>query len=121
MRAGKAMAPGGAAPTLEQVREIAAVEAGRLRDAAGLPGYERRDLLDDLASRLGVLLGSLPDDEFGPLRDLVTLLTGDGTVDQKWAAALAALTAFGGGSESGGSTPSGSGGGPSARKAFWKR
>ncbi|HEX5205401.1 MAG TPA: VIT domain-containing protein [Actinoplanes sp.] len=122
MRAGKAMAPGGAAPTLEQVREIAAVEAGRLRDAAGLPGYERRDLLDDLASRLGVLLGSLPDDEFGPLRELVTLLTGDGTVDQKWAAALAALTAFGGGSESGGSTPSGSGGGgPSARKAFWKR
>ncbi|MFI5890355.1 VIT domain-containing protein [Actinoplanes sp. NPDC051513] len=116
MRAGKAMAPGGAAPTLDQVREIARVEAGRLRDAAGLPAYERRDLLDDLASRLEVLLGSLPGDEFAPLRDLVTVLNGEGAVDEKWAAALTALAAFGGGSGGSG----GSGDHP-ARRAFWKR
>lgn len=146
MRAGKAMAPGGAAPTLEQVREIATVEAGRLRDAAGLPAYERRDLLDDLASRLEVLLGSVPGDEFSPLRDLVTLLNGDTALDEKWAAALTALTAFGGGNASGAETtassgPAGAGtaggsagaagggvGGPRgdavdrpSRKAFWKR
>ncbi|MFF5290500.1 VIT domain-containing protein [Paractinoplanes globisporus] len=115
MRVGKAM-PGGAAPTLDQVREIAAVEAGRLREAAGLAAYERRDLLDDLASRLTVLLGSTPGDEFAPLRDLITALTGDGTLDEKWAAAVAALTAFG----EGAATPGKTAEGPS-RKAFWKR
>ena len=117
MRSGKAIVPGGAVPTLDQVREIATVEAGRLRDAAGLPGYERRDLLDDLTSRLTVLLGSLPGDEFAPLRDLIAELTGDGSLDEKWAAALATLTAFAGGAAP---TPA-----PASeqhsRKQFWKR
>jgi Ca-activated chloride channel family protein len=99
------------------MREIAAVEAGRLREAAGLAAYERRDLLDDLASRLTVLLGSTPGDEFAPLRDLITALTGDGTLDEKWAAALATLTAFG----EGAATPPGKTADGPSRKAFWKR
>ncbi|MCU7728674.1 VIT domain-containing protein [Actinoplanes sp. KI2] len=116
MRAGKAMVPGGAVPTLDQVREIAAIEAMRLRDAAGLPGYERRDLLDDLTSRLTVLLGSLPGDEFAPLRKLIAKLGGDGSLDEKWAAALATLTAFGGGAAaaSGGAATAASGGAATA-------
>jgi Ca-activated chloride channel family protein len=133
LRAGKAVAPGGAAPSLDQVREIAAIEAGRLREATGLAAYERRDVLDDLASRLTVLLGSLPGDEFAALRDLLTVLGGDGPLDQKWAAALKALTAFGGtGSGSSGTGGTGGTGGTSgtsgaagtggpSRKAFWKR
>jgi Ca-activated chloride channel family protein len=115
MRSGKAIVPGGAVPTLDQVREIATVEAGRLRDAAGLPGYERRDLLDDLASRLTVLLGSVQGDEFAPLRELVGKLTGDGSFDEKWTAAVATLTAFGGGA-----APAPAPEQPS-RKQFWKR
>ena len=119
MRSGKAIVPGGAVPTLDQVREIATVEAGRLRDAAGLPGYERRDLLDDLTSRLSVLLGSVPGDEFAPLRELIATLTGDGSLDEKWAAALATLTAFGGGAAPAPAPAPASE--QHSRKQFWKR
>jgi Ca-activated chloride channel family protein len=80
---------------LDDVRALATVEAGRLRDAADRPDYERRDLLDDLASRLTVLLTPLGGDEFAPLHDLVTLLTGDGPLDEKWSTALRVLTNFG--------------------------
>ncbi|GIF07963.1 VIT domain-containing protein [Actinoplanes siamensis] len=80
---------------LADVRELATVEAGRLRDAADRPGYERRDLLEDLASRLTVLLTTLTGDEFAPLRELVTLLGGDASLDEKWSAALRVLTGFG--------------------------
>ncbi|WP_030442754.1 VIT domain-containing protein [Actinoplanes subtropicus] len=118
MRAGKAIVAGGAVPTLDQVREIAAVEAGRLREAAGLPGYERRDLLDDLASRLTVLLGPVQGDEFAPLRDLIAKLGGDGSLDEKWAAAVATLTAFGGGATA---APAASAAEQPSRKQFWKR
>ncbi|WP_433293238.1 VIT domain-containing protein [Actinoplanes sp. CA-030573] len=129
MRAGKAFAPGGAAPSLDQVRDIARIEAGRLREAADRPAYERRDTLDDLASRLTVLLGSLTGDEYAPLRDLVAVLNGDGSLDAKWASALETLAAFGGDgptSKSGGGSDAS--GGPGAategrpsRKSFWKR
>jgi Ca-activated chloride channel family protein len=95
-RAGKAMSYGAAAPALDEVRALAAIEGERLREGATLPAYERRDLLDDLASRLEVLVGSVTDPEFTPLHDLITLLRGDGPVDEKWAAALAALTRFAG-------------------------
>ena len=117
MRGGIATGPGGGAPTIDQLREIAAVEARRLREAAERPAYERRDLLDDLASRLEVLLGPASGAEFAPLRDLVTLLKGDGTLDDKWTAALTALTAFGG------DTPAAETKAPDepSRKAFWKR
>jgi Ca-activated chloride channel family protein len=114
MRAGKAFAPGGAAPSLDDVRAIAAIEAGRLAAAAGLPAFERRDLLDDLASRLAVLIGALSAKEFAPLHDLVAVLNGDGTVDEKWTAAVTTLTTFGGDASSQPESP------PSPR-AFWKR
>ena len=51
---------GSAVASLDQVREIAATEVQRLREAARRPAYERRDLLDDLASRLTVLLSGAP-------------------------------------------------------------
>ncbi|GAA2637208.1 VIT domain-containing protein [Paractinoplanes durhamensis] len=113
LRAGKAVA-GGAAPTIDQVREIAATEAGRLRAATGLAAYERRDLLDDLSSRLTVLLGSLPGEEFEPLQELVTFLTGDASLDEKWARATEVLTAFG----SDATKPETEG---PTRRPFWKR
>lgn len=129
MRVGKAFAPGGAAPSLDQVREIARIEAGRLREAADRPAYERREALDDLASRLTVLLGSLAADEYAALRDLVAVLNGDGSLDAKWAAALEALTAFGGDGpapKSGGGADASAGtagttGERPSRRAFWKR
>ncbi|GAA0578245.1 hypothetical protein GCM10010172_73850 [Paractinoplanes ferrugineus] len=117
MRAGKMAVPAGAALTAEQVREIVATEAVRLRDAAGLAAYERRDLLDDLHSRLEVLVGPLSDEEFTPLQQLITFLAGDATLDEKWAKALEVLTSFGGDS----GPAQGGGGGGSPRKAFWKR
>ncbi|GLW28360.1 VIT domain-containing protein [Actinoplanes regularis] len=95
---------------LADARDLATIEAGRLRDAADRPDYERRDLLEDLVSRLTVLLVSLSGDEFGPLRDLVTLLTGDAPLDEKWSTAVRVLTDFGT------ATPP-----ARASKPFWKR
>ncbi len=122
---GKAASFGGGAPTLDDLRALAATEAQRLRDGAGLPLYERRDLLDDLASRLQVLVGSLTDPEFGPLRDLVARLRGDDSVDDRWAAALEVLTRFAGpaaatGTAAPAATPAREEPAPD-RKTFWKR
>ncbi|MER7007751.1 VIT domain-containing protein [Dactylosporangium sp. NPDC000555] len=50
------------------VRELAAQEAARLREAEGRPEYERRELLEDLGSRLAAL--GLPQ-----LRELAEALT----------------------------------------------
>ncbi len=118
LRAGKAVTPAGAALSLEDVRTIAATEARRLREGTALPVHERRDQLDDLLSRLAVLVTGLTEDEYAPLRELVTLLGGDGSVDEKWAAALRVLTAFGDGDGDGDGEPT-----PErpSRKAFWKR
>ncbi|SDF75000.1 Ca-activated chloride channel family protein [Lentzea fradiae] len=80
---------------LAQLREIAAVEARRLDEAAARPVWERRDLLADLASRLGILVGQDPTCE--PLRRLVaelTELTADGDVDRLWARARQVLGEF---------------------------
>ncbi|GID64948.1 hypothetical protein Acy02nite_28290 [Actinoplanes cyaneus] len=96
--------------SLDDVRALATVEAGRLRDAADRPGYERRDLLEDLASRLTVLLTPLTGAEFAPLHDLAALLGGDAPLDEKWSTALRVLTDFGAGAQP-----------KPARKAFWKR
>ncbi|BCY07853.1 VIT domain-containing protein [Actinoplanes sp. L3-i22] len=96
--------------SLDDVRALATVEAERLREAAGRPDYERRDLLEDLASRLTVLLTPLTGDEVEPLHGLVTLLGGDAPLDEKWSAALQVLTAFGTATS------------PKAEtKPFWKR
>ncbi|MEV6349170.1 VIT domain-containing protein [Actinoplanes sp. NPDC051851] len=103
---------GGGALTLDEVRALVAVEADRLREATGRPAYERRDLLDDLSSRLTVLLTPLQEADFTPLRELVDLLGGDGTLEEKWEAALNVLTMFG-------EDPAASS--DQTRKPFWKR
>ncbi|GID31374.1 VIT domain-containing protein [Paractinoplanes brasiliensis] len=121
MRA-KAQASFGSTLSLDEVRALAATEVQRLRDAAGLPDWERRDLLDDLASRLDVLTGGLDDPAFAPLKDLIIKLRSDATTAEKWTAAVEVLTAF-----AGDATPPTSAEGPPSsntapeRKAFWKR
>ena len=134
MRASKAGAYGSTVPSLEDVRAVAATEVQRLRAAAGAAAYERRELLEDLASRLSVLVTGVTGSEFAPLRDLVTVLEGDGGLDEKWTAAVETLAAFAGSangqdsdSDSENSGPghaSQKSGGDSAappRKPFWKR
>lgn len=116
----------GAPPSVDEMRVLAATEAQRLRDAAGLPVWERRELLDDLASRLDVLIGSATDEAFRPLIDLLARLRADTPVDERWEGALQTLTAF-----AGPATPPGPGAEPTppaagpgqvpTRKAFWKR
>ncbi|BCJ46634.1 hypothetical protein GCM10010168_38430 [Actinoplanes ianthinogenes] len=109
---GRSRRPGGTLggeTSIAEVRELVAVEAGRLRDAADRPGYERRDLLEDLASRLTVLLTPLSGEEFAPLHELVALLTGEASLDEKWSAAVRVLTDFG-------AAPA-----KPAAKPFWKR
>jgi Ca-activated chloride channel family protein len=91
---------------IDDISEVLAVEARRLAEAADRPAYERRDLLADLASRLEVLLDGQTDAAYEPVRELVATLNGDGTVDEKWAAAREVLAVFGGKPE---------------HKPFWKR
>jgi Ca-activated chloride channel family protein len=136
--AGQSVAYGSGDLTLDDVRTLAATEARRLHEAEGAEPYERRELLEDLASRLAVLLSALTAPQFTPLHDLVTLLTGDAPLDTKWAAAVSTLTAFTGADPATAATGAGSpstagsadhdatsGGhnaaGTEARKPFWKR
>jgi Ca-activated chloride channel family protein len=110
----------GARPQLRPLREVAAVEARRLRESAGRPGYERRELLADLASRLTALVGQpvspgVPD-EYLSLRRLAASLDAGGDLEALWAEALRVLEAFaGGGSEA---APAAD---PDRRRTFWKR
>jgi Ca-activated chloride channel family protein len=100
------------------VRQLAALEAGRLREAANRAAYDRRDMLADLTSRLGVLLNGLTDPAYAPLHALFAYLTGgDGELDARWAEATAVLEAFGQGHTAPGKEEK-----PEKdRKAFWKR
>jgi Ca-activated chloride channel family protein len=99
-------APGSSPLTVADLTAIVAVEAARLRDAEGRPDPERRDLLADLASRLGALLEGRDDPELKDLRDLVERLRADGDLPELWALARRRLDGF---------AP------PAQRKAFWKR
>nr|WP_296065927.1 VIT domain-containing protein [uncultured Actinoplanes sp.] len=125
-RASKAVAFDAPALPLEELRELVATEVQRLRQAQDLSRSERRDLLDDLASRLRVLIGDATDEALAPLRDLLARLeAADGRLPDMWTAAVETLTAFAGGSgpdsaradipgPSAGESPAG------GRKAFWK-
>jgi len=97
-------------PPGAELREQLALEARRLRDAAGEPAARRAELLDDLASRLDALavhLAAQADPAAGALRDLVTLLRDAGRpVAERWARAVAVLDELSG---------------APARRAFWKR
>ncbi|HET6479310.1 MAG TPA: VIT domain-containing protein [Actinoplanes sp.] len=123
LRAGKAIAGSTGIPSLDEMRTLAAVEAQRLRDAASLPDWERRDLLDDLTSRLDVLVGSLDDRDFTPLKDLIAKLRSDAPLNERWTTATDVLTTFAGTSTP--PEPSADSSTPppptSDRKAFWKR
>jgi Ca-activated chloride channel family protein len=105
-RSGKMAAPGSSPLTLADLTAIVAIEATRLREAEGRSALERRDLLADLASRLGALLEGRDDAELKALRDLVDRLKADGGLPAKWALARETLESF---------AP------PPQRKAFWKR
>ncbi|GIE30809.1 hypothetical protein Ait01nite_038540 [Actinoplanes italicus] len=93
--------------SVDELRELVAVEVTRLREAEGLPALDRRDLLDDLASRLTVLLEPVSDTSLDPVRELVTLLHGDGPLDDRWAAAIRVLEEFATGK-------------PVPKRSFWK-
>ncbi|MCY1144570.1 VIT domain-containing protein [Actinoplanes sp. Pm04-4] len=116
LRAGKARAASNAL-ALDDVRALATTEVQRLRDASDRPEWERRELLDDLASRLDVLVGGQTAPEFAALQNLVAQLRSDAPVAERWTAALEVLLAFAGTAEPSAAPE------PSApeRKAFWKR
>ncbi|GAA3953508.1 VIT domain-containing protein [Actinoplanes auranticolor] len=105
-RSGKMAAPGSSPLTVADLKAIVAIEATRLREAEGRSALERRDLLADLASRLGALLEGRDDAELKALRDLVDRLKAGGGLPEKWALARETLDGF---------AP------PPERKAFWKR
>jgi Ca-activated chloride channel family protein len=92
-----------------ELRELAAGEARRLRDAADLPEFERRELLEDLGSRLAVL-------GIGVLRVLAEKLTPAAIAARRlpelWREVLEQLDAVAAGGDA---TP------PATRGAFWKR
>jgi Ca-activated chloride channel homolog len=117
-KAGRATSTG---LSVQDMRQIAALEARRLRDGSGSPAYERRDMLADLASRLQVLLDGLTDPAYGPLVALVAFLAKGGDLDARWAEAVTVLEDFAGTKPGRGSDASaGRAPGPE-RKAFWKR
>jgi Ca-activated chloride channel family protein len=115
-------AEAGPDPRLASLRAVVAVEAHRLRGTGGLPEPDRRDLLADLASRLGTLLEGVPGPAFEPLRQLVERLHADGAtgdLETLWNEARRVLDGFAEEPEPG--TRSGTDPAPGSRKAFWKR
>nr|WP_221381348.1 VIT domain-containing protein [Actinoplanes polyasparticus] len=120
-RTGKAMAAN--ALSLDDVRALAATEAQRLRDATAQPEWQQRELLDDLASRLHVLIGAQTDPAYTPLQELVTSLRSDAPATERWATALKVLTSFAGTTDTASSSTETPGSPPSSpdRKSFWKR
>lgn len=93
------------------VREQAGREARLLRDSANEPLLRRRDLLDDLVSRLDALLlyvrstASVPDLIINALEALIAVLRDEHeSVDMRWNRALTLLSEL-----------------AAARRAFWKR
>ena len=103
------------------LRELIAREVTRLREAVGRPAYERRELLEDLGSRLAALgdkvLAALAE-ELRP--EAITRRS----LDDLWQHVLRTLESFGGGKPGGGKPGGNPGGGkptPPVRSAFWKR
>ncbi|GHH27484.1 VIT domain-containing protein [Lentzea cavernae] len=92
------------------LREVVALEVRRLEKDAALPTWERRDLLDDLASRLGTLVAGRQGAEYAPLHGLISEITAGGDVDALWARALEVLRGFGTGKTAE----------PERRKRFWR-
>lgn len=93
--------------SLDELRELAAVEVARLREATQQPALDRRDLLDDLASRLVVLLEPVADPDADPVRDLIGVLRGDSDLETRWSTAIRVLEQFATGK-------------PEKKRLFWK-
>ncbi|MEU4160044.1 VIT domain-containing protein [Actinoplanes sp. NPDC026670] len=93
--------------SVDELRELAAVEVSRLHEAVGQPSLDRRDLLDDLVSRLTVLLEPVTDTALDPVRELITLLRGDTPLEERWATAIRVLEEFAAGKAA-------------AKRSFWK-
>jgi hypothetical protein len=117
---------------LGEVRELAALELRRLRAAGEASTYERRQLLDDLATRLAALLGELTAAGSGggaggggagggeelvePVRQLVDAIqSGREGLDELWTRALNVLEKLAGPAGTTKPAP-----GP-PRTPFWKR
>ncbi len=100
-----------------ELREIAALEVQRLEKDAGRPDWERRDLLADLASRLGTLVAGNQGAVYEPLRRLVAELTaGAADVDRLWAQAVRVLREFAGGAKEGEESEEAG----DRRRSFWR-
>jgi hypothetical protein len=104
------------ADELAVARTQARDEATLLRDSAGRPDHERRELLADLGSRLSAMVRHLSgrgvaDDQLTRLRELAAALAQPGPLaqlgplDELWARALRVLDEFSG----------------DRRRSFWKR
>ncbi|GGM75410.1 inter-alpha-trypsin inhibitor domain-containing protein [Lentzea pudingi] len=92
------------------LREVVTREIGRLEQDAALPSWERRDLLADLASRLGILVGGRTGPAYEPLRALFAEITAGGDVDRLWARTLEVLRGFVAGKTAE----------PERRRRFWR-
>ena len=93
------------------LREVVALEIQRLEKDASLPDWERRDLLADLASRLGILIAGRTGPAYGPMRGLFVEIEAGGDVDRLWARTLEVLREF-----VGEGTPAE----PERRRRFWR-
>jgi Ca-activated chloride channel homolog len=107
---------------LGELRELAGLELRRLRTAgAGAAAQERRQLLDDLGTRLAALLGELAaaggDRELTEsVRRLVDAIrSGGGDLDRLWGQAVRVLERLAGAAGAPGP------GDPPERAPFWKR
>jgi Ca-activated chloride channel homolog len=103
------------------VVQIAVQEARALRAAAGEPEHRRRDLLDDLASRLDALVRYLNAGEpADALRALASVLRDPArSVAERWSAALSTLDALAAGSGPGVARRDPAG--DRRRSGFWRR
>ncbi|MDP9792798.1 Ca-activated chloride channel family protein [Catenuloplanes nepalensis] len=100
-----------------ELAAFARTEVTRLRESAELSIMERRDLLDDLATRLHAVLTGVPESEVRPLAELKRLLlSGLGDLATLWSESLRLLDAF---VADTGDT-AGEGPQPKRRKPFWK-
>ncbi|MFI5843984.1 VIT domain-containing protein [Catenuloplanes sp. NPDC051500] len=96
--------------------EFARTEASRLQQGAHLSVLERRDLLDDLGTRLHAILTGVPDNEAAPLFTLKRhLLSGITDLPTLWSEALRLLQSFTAGTPQPAPAPE-----PQQRKPFWK-
>ncbi|GAB7046823.1 VIT domain-containing protein [Catenuloplanes indicus] len=89
------VAPSGRRDARADLAAFARTEAAGLRAAAGLSTMERRDLLDDLGTRLHAVLTGIPESEVRPLAELTRLLlSGIADLATLWSEALRLLDAF---------------------------